>query len=95
MTDIAYHYLFIMSALLFVLYILHCPFHNPGEWGDTMIPMASGVMEMLMRVGVVMLMPMFFGQESVYYAEVPAWFGADVLSVSAYIYKMGRLESGK
>ena len=94
-TDIAYHYLFIMSVLLFVLYILHIVRSTIQGMGDTVIPMASGVMEMLMRVGVVMIMPMFFGQESVYYAEVAAWFGADVLLVSAYIYKMRRLESGK
>lgn len=94
-TDIAYHYLLIMSVLLFVLYILHIVRSTIQGMGDTVIPMASGVMEMLMRVGVVMIMPMFFGQESVYYAEVAAWFGADVLLVSAYIYKMRRLESGK
>lgn len=89
--DVAYHYLFIMSVPLFVLYILHVVRSAIQGMGDTIIPMISGITEMIMRVCVVLIMPLLFGQESVYYAEVAAWLGADVILVSAYIYKMRKL----
>lgn len=89
---IAYQYLFIMSVLLFILYILHVTRAAIQGMGDTVIPMASGITEMVMRVLVVLLLPQFFGQISVYFAEVAAWIGADVLLITAYIIKMRRLK---
>lgn len=89
---ISYQYLFIMSVLLFILYILHVTRAAIQGMGDTVIPMASGITEMVMRVLVVLILPQFFGQISVYFAEVAAWIGADVLLVTAYLIKMKRLK---
>lgn len=89
---ISYQYLFIMSVLLFILYILHVTRAAIQGMGDTVIPMASGITEMVMRVCVVLILPQFFGQISVYFAEVAAWIGADVLLVTAYLIKMKRLK---
>lgn len=86
--EVSYHYLFIMSVPLFILYILHITRSAIQGMGDTIIPMISGITEMIMRVCVVLVLPIFFGQESVYFAEVAAWIGADVILVSAYLYKM-------
>ena len=83
--SVSYHYLFIMSVPLFILYILHVVRSSIQGMGDTIIPM-------IMRVCVVLLLPQFFGQESVYFAEVAAWVGADVILVSAYIYKIKNLK---
>lgn len=91
--DIAYHYLFIMSVPLFILYILHMVRSGIQGMGDTIIPMISGITEMVMRVCVVLILPRFFGQESVYFAEVAAWIGADVILVSAYFFKMRKLNN--
>ena len=90
--SVSYHYLFIMSVPLFILYILHVVRSSIQGMGDTIIPMISGITEMIMRVCVVLLLPQFFGQESVYFAEVAAWVGADVILVSAYIYKIKNLK---
>ena len=38
--------------------------------GDTIMPMASGIMEFLMRIGVALFLPLIIGQEGIFYAEV-------------------------
>ncbi len=91
-TAVAYHYLFVMSVPLFILYILHVTRSTIQGMGDTIVPMISGIVEMIMRVCVVLLLPLFFGQESVYFAEVAAWIGADVILISAYLARMRRLK---
>lgn len=92
-TDIAYHYLFIMSVPLFVLYVLHVTRSAIQGMGDTIIPMIAGFTEMVMRVSVVMILPHFFGRVSVFWAEVAAWAGADVILIIAYLVKMRRLSA--
>ena len=90
-TDIAYHFLFVMCVPLFILYVLHVVRSAIQGMGDTIIPMISGCTEMVMRVSVAMILPHFFGPESVFFAEVAAWIGADVILITAYLVKMHRL----
>ena len=49
-----------------------------------MLPMLSGVVEFFVRVGVALLLPLFFGQNGIFYAEIAAWTGATVLLVVSY-----------
>ena len=55
--DIAYKYLAIMSLFLPVLYMLHIYRSALMGLGDTVVPMISGFMEMVMRVGIALLCP--------------------------------------
>ncbi len=87
---IAYHYLFIMSLCLPILYMLHIYRSALMGLGDTVVPMISGFAELVMRVGTALVLPMFMGQEGIFYAEVAAWTGAAVLLVSAYYVRMRR-----
>lgn len=59
--------------------------------GDTVMPMASGIMEFLMRVGVPLILPLIMGQEGIFYAEVAAWTGAAILLVTTYFVRMHKL----
>ena len=54
--------------------------------GDTIMPMVSGFAEFIMRVGAALLLPLFMGQDGIFYAEILAWTGAVVVLVSAYLY---------
>lgn len=85
--DIAYRYLFTMSSGLFILYLLHAYRSALQGMGDTVIPMVSGVMELIMRVGCVLLLPGVIGQDGVFIAEVAAWTGAAVLLMAAYFVR--------
>lgn len=85
---IAYHYLAIMSIFLPVLYILHVVRSALQGMGDTVLPMASGIAEFAMRTGSAVLLPMLIGEEGIFYAEILAWAGADVILVSSYFIRM-------
>ena len=37
-----------------------------------------------MRVGAVMILPKFIGQDGIFYAEIAAWTGAAVLLMMSY-----------
>ncbi len=90
--NIAYHYLAIMSVFLPVLYILHVTRSCLQGMGNTLLPMLSGIAEFIMRTGTAMLLPLFFGAEGIFYAEILAWLGADVILVASYIVQMRKLK---
>ena len=90
--DIAYHYLVVMSICLPILYILHITRSCIQGLGNTVLPMASGVAEFVMRTGAALLLPAAFGQDGIMYAEVLAWLGADLILIPSYLYVIKRLK---
>lgn len=85
--DIAYKYLAVMSLFLPVLYMLHIYRSALMGLGDTVVPMISGFVEMVMRVSIALFLPLLLA-DGIYYAEVGAWTGAAVLLVTAYFVRM-------
>lgn len=85
--DIAYKYLAIMSLCLPVLYMLHIYRSALMGLGDTVVPMISGFVEMVMRVSIALFLPLLLA-DGIYYAEVGAWTGAAVLLTTAYFVRM-------
>lgn len=83
--DIAYRYLFIMSCLLLVLFLLHAYRSSLQGLGNTTVPMLSGVAELFMRISVALFLPRVFGRDSIFFAESAAWIGAAVLMI-VYFY---------
>lgn len=81
---IAWHYLSIMASCLCILYFLYVYRSALQGLGNTMIPMLSGVVEFFIRVGIVLILPRFVGQNGIFYAEIAAWTGATVLLVISY-----------
>ena len=90
--NIAYTYLLFMSALLFVLYLLHLYRSALQGMGDTVIPMVSGIVELVMRIVIVLLLPHLIGVFGIYFAEIAAWLGAELLLMFSY-YRRIRLLS--
>ena len=90
-SQVAIHYLNIMSICLSILYMLHIYRSALMGLGDTIMPMASGIMEFLMRIGVALFLPLIIGQEGIFYAEVTAWTGAAILLVTTYFVRMHKL----
>lgn len=82
--EVAYRYLFIMALCLPILYILHTYRNALQGLGNTVIPMISGIVELVMRVSVALFLPMLIGQDGIYYAEVVAWSGAALLLYISY-----------
>ena len=88
----AFLYLKIMAAFLPILYILHIVRSCIQGMGNSVLPMLSGIAEFVMRTGGVLVLPGLIGEASVFYAEVLAWCGADVVLVSSYIYMIRRVK---
>lgn len=62
--------------------------------GKTVLPMISGVLEVMMRVGVVQIVVPHFAFRGVAFAEVSAWIGAGVMLMVTYLVYQMRLSKG-
>ena len=93
---IAYFYLAVMSAFLSVLYILHVTRSAIQGMGNTFLPMVSGVAEFVMRVATVLLLPLLIGEKGLFFVEIMAWTGADVILIPSYFWVLRKAAgSGK
>lgn len=90
-TDIAYYYLAVMSVFLPILYLLHLYRSSLQGMGDTVLPMVSGIAELVMRTGAALTLPGILGREGIFYAEILAWIGADLILISAYYVRVHKL----
>ena len=91
-TRIACEYLYLMSACLPVLYILHIYRSALQGMGNTLMPMVSGLAEFVMRTGSAMLLPGLIGYTGVFWAEVLAWMGADFILLPSYFVGYAKLK---
>ena len=83
--QVAYLYLAVMSIGLPVLYILHVVRSAIQGMGNTLLPMLSGVAEFVMRTSTALLLPLAVGETGIFFAEIAAWLGADVILVISYL----------
>ena len=90
---VAFHYLSIMALCLPVLYLLHVVRSCIQGLGNTVLPMLSGVAEFVMRTGAALILPALFGEDGIFYAEVLAWLGADMILIPSYFYVMKKVFS--
>ncbi len=90
--QIAYYYLAVMSIFLPVLYILHITRSTIQGMGNTVLPMASGIAEFVMRAMTAILLPMLIGNTGIFYAEIMAWMGADLILVCSYFSVVRKIE---
>ncbi len=89
--SVALRYLHFMLAGLFILYLLYVYRSALQGMGDTVTPMLSGGAEMVMRIGVALLLPLWLGQDGIFFAEPAAWAGAEVLLMVTYYHKIRKL----
>ncbi len=76
-----YQFLCVMAAGLPMLYLLFVYRSTLQGLGNTFIPMVSGFVELVMRVGTILLLPRLLGVWGVYTAEIAAWIGAAILLI--------------
>ncbi|MDE6063025.1 MAG: MATE family efflux transporter [Lachnospiraceae bacterium] len=90
---VAYYYLAIMSLCLPILYILHVTRSTIQGVGNTVLPMVSGIAEFIMRAATAILLPMAIGETGIFYAEIMAWVGADLILICSYFAVMKKLSA--
>lgn len=81
---IAWEYLRLMSICLPILYLLHIYRSALQGMGNGIMPMLSGLAEFVMRTGSAMLLPSLIGYSGLFWAEVLAWIGADLILLPSY-----------
>ncbi len=89
--EVAYTYLFIMSLFLPVLYLLYIYRSALMGLGNTIVPMISGMSELLLRVSVVLIAPPIVGVMGIYFAEVSAWCAATIVLSSVYFVSIRKI----
>lgn len=89
---IAYRYLFIMSVCLPVLYYLHVTRSCIQGLGNTVLPMVSGFAEFGMRTAAALYLPVLLGQDGIFYAEIAAWAGADMVLFFSFLFCMNQMK---
>lgn len=91
-TRVAYTYLCVMSSCLPILYVLYIVRSAIQGMGDTLLPMVSGIAELLMRTSGVLLLPAILGEFGIYISEVLAWTGADCVLIPSYLITFSKLK---
>lgn len=74
-----YRFLVFMGASLFALYLLFVFRSALQGLGDTITSMISGVLELFMRSGCALILPLFMGEWGIYTSGIISWFGAAIL----------------
>ena len=89
--DVGQRYLNVMLCALPSLYLLYVYRSALQGMGDTITPMASGLVEFFMRVGMALFLPGLIGPDGIFIAEISAWIGAVILLSIVYYLKMHKL----
>ena len=84
--SIAAQYFRFCGAMLFTVDFLFVFRNCVQGMGYPLIPMCSGIVEMVMRVGVIILFIKSAGFKATAYAEAAAWTGAMLMNLGAYLY---------
>ena len=90
-TAVAWEYLRLMALCLPILYILHIYRSALQGMGNTLMPMLSGLLEFVMRTAAAFLLPGLIAYRGVFWAEILAWLGADLVLVPSYYLLSARL----
>lgn len=82
--ELAFRYLVVLSVPLIILYALHVYRSAVQGMGNTLVPMAAGLLECVGRVSVALLFPRLMGETGLFFAEPAAWLGSVICVTPAY-----------
>ena len=90
---IGYHFLLVLAFFFPFLYILYVTRSCIQGMGNSLLPMISSIVQLVMRTGCALLLPALIGESGVFYGEVCAWLGADLLLAFSYFYCMRKFRT--
>ena len=88
MIRVGYHYLCVLSLGFPLLYWLYVFIQGMG---DSIIPMLSSLVQVFMRVMCALLLTRMVGKEGIFWGEVLAWTGADLLLSFICVKRISRI----
>lgn len=85
---IAHDFLFILAIFFPLLYILYTLRGCIQGLGNSVFPLASSIVQLAMRMGCAIILTKIIGEYGVFWGEVFAWIGADILLFSGFLHLM-------
>lgn len=82
--DTAYLYLVYMAVFLPVLYLLYVYQAALNGTGNTMVSVVSGMIQLVLRVGIALIVGMTGYENGIFVAEVAAWCGGALYMIAKY-----------
>lgn len=90
--EIGCQYLKILATFFPLLYLLYIWRACIQGLGNTILPMISSFMQLLMRVFCALVLTQYIGQQGVFWGEIFAWLTADVFLLICYIRIMKTID---
>ena len=88
---IGYQYLQILATFFPLLYLLYIWRGCIQGLGNTVLPMISSFMQLIMRVLCALILTCYIGRQGVFWGEIFAWLTADLFLVVCYIRIMKKI----
>lgn len=85
---VGYEFLIILAIFFPLLYLLYILRSCIQGMGNAVLPMISSIIQLFMRVGCALFLTEIIGQRGVFFGEILAWAGADILLFFAYLHQM-------
>lgn len=89
---IGYQFLKILAVFFPLLYILYVTRACIQGMGNTLLPMISSIAQLIMRMGCALILTRFIGETGVFWGEIAAWTGADIILLFSYYYYVKNIE---
>ena len=93
--EIGQEFLNVLAAFFPLLYLLYILRAGVQGLGNGIIPLLSGWIQLIMRVGCACLLPALIGYQGVFWGEVLAWAGADALLAVSWVYLYQKTDNKK
>lgn len=91
-TQIGYQFLIILAVFFPLLYILYVMRACIEGIGNAALPMVSSVAQLLMRIGCALFLTCAIGERGIFYGEIFAWIGADMILIWGYKESMKKFK---
>ena len=83
----------IQAVFLWSLYLL-CEFRASIQgMGNVLIPTVSGFLELALRIGCAVFVPMVMGKEGLYFTDIAAWVPTMAMLIVSYFQLRKKLPS--
>lgn len=92
--NVGCEFLYMMSIFFPVLYLIHILRTAIQGLGNTAIPLWSCVAELVLRIASALMLTKWIGYQGVFWAEILAWAGADIVLIPGYFRVMRKLRQG-
>ena len=90
--ETGYRFLIVLACFFPFLYVLYVTRACVQGMGNSVLPMFSSVVQLVMRCGCALILPRFIGESGVFYGEVFAWIGADIMLARWLLLRFGEWE---